>query len=407
MMAKINQHIESMFSKGILVFARLFFPFIWLSLKNSLKKIPQSSKIVFCTLDDEFLFRDDDGHGRYAFWLLNIFSQIGYSVYFYRSVNLIGFKRLGYCGRYIYSLKNLKIIDKVPENTSDMIYVFDEPRDELLKKSWKKLVYANIVRPAHFKFGEAIEIPFSMHPMQYHAGQIAKIPELRRSERKIRIFFGGNTTKEAYQSKSVPQYGQLNRYEATEAISQSVKETKVVTSLDVFNSLIQKDGAFLNEFILLRAERSGQLKTEDWLSTIAKSQFFMCFSGTTRPMCHNAIEAMAVGTIPIISYQDWFFPSLEHMKNAIVYSGKEDLIVKIRQVLEMPHEQVREMSKRVAEYYDQYLAPVYFQERFEKNNEKICTLMLFPRVILSEKQEASVKFIKDNMNRYLAGVSSN
>ena len=65
------------------------------------------------------------------------------------------------------------------------------------------------------------------------------------------------------------------------------------------------------------------------------------------------------------------------------------------------------MSKRVAEYYDKYLAPVYFQERFEKNNEKICTLILFPRVILSEKQEASVKFIKNGMDRYLAGVSSN
>jgi glycosyltransferase involved in cell wall biosynthesis len=405
MMTKINQHIERMFSKGALVFARLFFPYIFLSLLNSSKSLPQSSKSVFCTLDDEFLFRDDDGHGRYAFWLLYIFSQMGYSVYFYRPVNFIGFKRLGYCGRYIYSLKNLKIIDKVPENTSDMIYMFDEPRDELINKSWKKLVYVNIVRPAHFKFGEVIEIPFSMHPMQYHTRQTDKIQDLRKTERKLRIFFGGNTTKEAYQSKSVPQYGQLNRYEATESISNSIAQTQVITSLNDFHDAIKRADGFLNKFILLRAEQSGQLKTEEWLATIAKSQFFMCFSGTTRPICHNAVEAMAVGTIPIISYQDWFFPALEHMNNAIVYSGKEDLISKIRQVLEMPHEQVREMSKRVAEYYDKYLAPVYFQERFEKDTAKICTLMLFPRVILSEKQEARVKFIKDGISRYLAGAN--
>ena len=63
------------------------------------------------------------------------------------------------------------------------------------------------------------------------------------------------------------------------------------------------------------------------------------------------------------------------------------------------------MSKRVVEYYDKYLAPVYFQERFEKNTAKICTLMLFPRVILSEKQEARVKFIKDGISRYLAGAN--
>ncbi|MBL8014468.1 MAG: hypothetical protein JNN05_11535 [Candidatus Omnitrophica bacterium] len=403
MMAKLKSQIERMFSQGPMIFVRLTIPFLVMSIQNALKTVPDTSKNVFCTLDDEYLFRDDDGHGRYAYWLLYIFNKMGYTIYFYRQVNLVGFKRLGYCGRYIYALKNLKIVDRVPEKTEEMIYVFDEPRDEFLERSWKKLVYVNIVRPADYRFGEVIEMPFSMHPMQYHFNQPEKIYKLRQRPRKLRIFFGGNTTKEAYQSKSVPQYGQLNRHEATEIITQAIPETQVVTSLDDLNTLLNQNG-FVNKFILLKAEKSGQLKTEDWLSTVALSQFFMCFSGTTRPMCHNAIEAMAVGTIPIISYNDWFFPALEHMKNAIVYSGKEDLIVKIRQVLEMPLSKVEEMSKNVTQYYDRYLEPVYLQERFEKNQEKVCTLMLFPKVILSEKQEAKVKFIKEGISRYLESI---
>lgn len=403
MIVKLKQNLERMLSTGPLVFVRLLIPFFALSIKNAIKKVPEISKTVFCTLDDEYLFRDDDGHGRYAFWLLYIFNKMGYTIYFYRSVNLVGFKRLGYCGRYIYDLKNLKIISAVPEKTDDMIYVFDEPREELLKKTWKKLVYVNIVRPSHYRFGEVIEMPFSMHPMQYHARQPEKIPVLRTTPRKLRIFFGGNTTKEAYQSKSVPQYGQLNRHEAMKIISKAIPETRVVTSLNDFKVLLENN-AFLNQFILLRAETSGQLKTEEWLETVAQSQFFMCFSGTTRPMCHNAIEAMSVGTIPIISYNDWFFPALEHMKNAIVYSGKEDLIVKMREVLEMPLHQVEELSKNVTHYYDKYLEPVFLQERFEKNNEKICTLMLFPRAILSEKQEAKVRFIKEGIDRHLDNI---
>lgn len=403
MMGKVKPQIERIFSQGPLVFVRLIIPFLIMSLQNTLKKVPASSKTVFCTLDDEFLFRDDDGHGRYAYWLLYLFNKMGYTIYFYRHVNLVGFKRLGYCGRYIYALKNLKIIDSIPQKTEEMIYVFDQPREEFLKKAWRKLVYVNIVRPSDYRFGEVIEIPFSMHPMQYHTKQPEKIPELRKTPRKLRVFFGGNTTKEAYQSKSVPQYGQLNRHEATEIITQAIPETQVVTSLSDLNTLLNNN-TFLNKFILLKAEKSGQLKTEEWLATVAKSQFFMCFSGTTRPMCHNAIEAMAVGTIPIISYNDWFFPKLEHMKNAIVYSGKEDLMIKMRQVLEMPPNRVEELSRSVAQYYDTYLEPVYLQERFEHNKEKICTLMLFPKVILTQKEESKVRFIKEGISRHLESI---
>ena len=402
MMAKLNHYIDTMFSRGILVFVRLVFPFIWCSLSNAFKKLPQTSKTILCTLDDDFLYRDDDGNGRYAFLPLNLFSRMGYNILFFHPVNFIGFKRLGYCGRYIYSLKNVKFINRLPDNTADMIYMFDEPREELLKRSWKKLVYINILRPNHFRFGEVIEIPFSMHPMQYYTNQIAKIPDLRTTVRKIRIFFGGNTNKQAYQGKSVPQYGQLNRHEATELIINSIKETETITDLQTFNALVENDKSFVNKFILLKADESGQLKTEDWLATIAKSQFFMCFSGTTRPVCHNAVEAMSVGTIPIISYQDWFFPALEHMKNAIVYSGKEDLIQKIRQVMEMPEAQVQEISKKVMDYYDQFLTHVNVQKRFENNNEKICTVMLFPRVVLSQKEESRLMFIKEGISRHLA-----
>lgn len=395
------QKIDRLFSTGILVFVRLLFPYLWLSLSNALKRLPESGKFIFCTLDDEFLYRDDDGNGRYAFLPLNVLSQMGYSIYFYHPVNLIGFKRLGYCGRYIFGLKNVKFIGKIPEDTSNMIYMFDEPREELLSRSWKKLVYINILRPAHFSFGEIIEMPFSMHPMQYHTGQLLKLPELRQTERKLRIFFGGNTAKQAYQGKSVPQYGQLNRHEATELLIASVKETEIMTDLQTFNAVVNKDRSLLNKFILLRADESGQLKTEDWLATIAKSQFFMCFSGTNRPMCHNAVEAMSVGTIPIISYQDWFYPALEHMKNAIVYSGKEDLVSKVKQVLAMSEEQVRHMSKNVMDYYDEFLTPADFQKRFENNKDRICTLMLFPRIILSEKEEARLSYIKEGISRHL------
>ena len=42
------------------------------------------------------------------------------------------------------------------------------------------------------------------------------------------------------------------------------------------------------------------------------------------PMCHNIIESMAVGVIPITNYPEWFDPDLEHMKNCIVFDDQKD-----------------------------------------------------------------------------------
>lgn len=50
-----------------------------------------------------------------------------------------------------------------------------------------------------------------------------------------------------------------------------------------------------------------RIPAQKWLDVVAKSDFFLCAPGVQIPLCHNAIESMAVGTIPITNYPDWFF----------------------------------------------------------------------------------------------------
>ena len=95
-------------------------------------------------------------------------------------------------------------------------------------------------------------------------------------------------------------------------------------------------------------------------------------------MCHNAIEAMAVGSVPVTGYADWFDPPLEHGKNAVVFSGTEDLKEKVKSVLEMPEEKIAEMRRNAAEYYDRHLSAKSFIRRFEAMPEAPGTLILFP-----------------------------
>ena len=74
---------------------------------------------------------------------------------------------------------------------------------------------------------------------------------------------------------------------------------------------------------------------EDWLPDLSKTDFFICPPGFCMPMCHNVIEAMAVGAIPVINYPEWFNPTLRHMENCIVFDDRNDLVMKIEEILDM------------------------------------------------------------------------
>jgi len=103
-------------------------------------------------------------------------------------------------------------------------------------------------------------------------------------------------------------------------------------------------------------------------------------------MCHNVVESLAVGTIPIIGYPDWFFPPLEHRKNAIIYSGKEDLMQKVHEVFEMSSDDIADMRKNVIDFYEKYMTAEYFMRRFEASSGKVDTIMLHPRMVCDQKK---------------------
>ena len=111
-------------------------------------------------------------------------------------------------------------------------------------------------------------------------------------------------------------------------------------------------------------------------------------------MCHNAIEAMAVGSIPIVAYADWFDPCLEHGKNAIIYSGKEDLVNKIKIVQRMTYDQIQHLRKGCLEYYDKYLAKGCLARKYEQQAQYISTLMLFTNFISDPKENAEAEEFK-------------
>lgn len=364
----------------------LFTAYLKVSLQQILKKLPENNKTILFTLEDDRLFRDGDGSGRYAYMTLNIFSNGGYNVYLYKKMSFTKYWQLGKYGRLIYSVHNLKIIDTLPQNTENMIYAFDTYVKEAVMQKWVKKVYVNILKPAEYVMGKMVWISYYLHPLLYKYKQNEIVHMFRDNKRKIKIFFGGNLAEKYYSNKNLKTYfNQLTRIEGIRAVSELEGSVELYNDRNIFDTRL-KSKNYINKCLILQTDHTFPIKPVNWLDYVSSADFFLCLSGTDLPMCHNAIESMAVGTIPIIGYPDWFFPPLEHRKNAILYSGKEDLNEKVKEVLAMSQEEIGGMRQNVIAYHQANLTDNSFIDRFEQDKGNINTIMLHPRINCTPKE---------------------
>jgi len=268
--------------------------------------------------------------------------------------------------RLIYTLKNLRIVNELPRNTEDMILCFDEEDPSVLSKKWKKKIFINqdisLNRSGHEK---ALIIPYPMHPVIYKLKRHEKLAKFRDNKRMLRIFFSGMYGPDYQHSMLPDQFNKISRPRAVEAIIDSGIASVIKSRHDIDESL---KGEYKNMFIFINTEKT-VIFQEHWLDTISRSDFFLALPGDVRPMSHNIIEAMAVGTIPITNYPEWFHPRLRHMENCIVFNSEEDLIQKIKSVLEMDPEKIKKMRQEVIKCYEKHMSPSSFVKLIESSDE--------------------------------------
>ena len=354
--------------------------YIAITLRQTFKRLPENDKEIIFTLDDIRLFIDSDGMGRHAYLLLRAFNEAGYNVYLFKKVGFWAYTRLGKYGRYLYSLTNVKVVPSLPQESERMIYAFDTVYPEVVQKSWKKRTFVNILKSPECTLGEIVPIPFSMHPIWYRSQGYLKTPSLRSTQRTMRMMFGGNTATEYYSNPHFLKYRQITRAEGLKA-AYTFKQITAIAGKEKIDALFNNT-EYLNEGRILSTNDKSVGVEDRWLEFVAKSDFFLCFSGTDLPMCHNAIESMAVGTIPIISYSHWFTPPLEHMKNAVIYTDAEDLKRKLSDVFAMSQDDIKRLRAGVIEYYDTQLGGTNFVRRYEQQKDLENTMMLYPLYVL-------------------------
>lgn len=202
-------------------------------------------------------------------------------------------------------------------------------------------------------------MPYPMHPHTLSRLAAVDMTALRGTPDRCGIFFAGRLKANYTHVRN--HFGVMNRLEMIESLRANFAP-QVTDRIDI--------ASHKNSIVLVDAKTQG-LSSEDWLPTLASFNFFVCCPGVCQPMCHNAVEAMSVGTIPLIEYADRFSPALVDGVNAICFSGPQGLIDAVKRIQRLSAVDIDRLRRGVVAYYETHLRGDRFLAKLRDTSERV------------------------------------
>lgn len=203
--------------------------------------------------------------------------------------------------------------------------------------------------------------PYTMHPGFYRFGHIKDIQALRSRERRINMFFIGGVNIENYEKGHIRAiFDTIPRWSVVQHLLHQCKHVYVPKDLDDLDNKIK----FCDSSVILCITSNFMIPQARLPEYYGISNFHLALPGVVMPMCHNVIESMSVGCIPILQYHALFHPALEDGKNCLVYRSFEELEDVIEKCTGMSQQDIQKLREGVLRYYDCYLSLEGFRRNF-------------------------------------------
>lgn len=190
-------------------------------------------------------------------------------------------------------------------------------------------------------------LPFPLFPDAYEG----ESPTLFRGAiRDKGILFAGSTQPN-YDRESVQEiYHCLPRQKTLHLIQKKLSGENIcnVTDVTEIHSITKNQLCVLENHLV-------KIPEKDWMPILSSFNFFLCLPGTRYPMCHNAVESLAIGTIPILEYPKHFYPPLEDGLNCLVFHGEDSLLEILQKAVTLKESDISKIRQAAMEYYDEYL----------------------------------------------------
>lgn len=357
----IKKRIEQMnrLVKDVLAFKEI---------KNN--KPEDTPKAVLVSIKDHTVYH------RFFYLLLKFYKLAGYNVYY--PMDFATFRNIRNKERYLGMIvreDDFLIVNKKykPEN-------YIEIKDEMFSPDYFC---------TYFEHGNDTEgvfhIPMSFHPLMYHYGFWNDKVDTEGT-RINSVFCYGNFDSQAYLEikrtdfSVIPRTELLSHFKEKPGFLSLSGETEILKRMEE-GSLDKKYAFAIKEYFQIPMERVREI--------LSHFNFYLCCPGVVMPLCHNVIEAMSVGTIPLIQkeYAEVMYPNLTDKVNAIIFNDQEDLDSILDSLFEIPESEISVMRKNVLEYFQDYLTPESMIEHLNesiKNKEKVYL----------QAEHRSVKFVR-------------
>lgn len=197
-------------------------------------------------------------------------------------------------------------------------------------------------------------IPYTLHPFHYHNEKGD-----RRLPRVSGIVCSGNFSRSIYDTSVISQqFGMINRTDIHDTIS-ALRECRSISGPEYMSSF--HNGIHRSSLVLMEWRR-GAIPHEDWLACLSSFRFHLCAPGMTMPLCHNILEAMSVGTVPITNYPHWLNPSLQDGVHCLCYSTRAELVSAVRRAIAMDDEEYQTLQESVTAYFRAHYESFDFPE---------------------------------------------
>jgi hypothetical protein len=220
---------------------------------------------------------------------------------------------------------------------------------------------------------DPLYVPFPDRSIGWLSHEIKKN---RNQRKKIRVLFSGAYL--GYRGNGIQLHlGKMEREEII-GVFRNFPRTRVIESkIDLDALLSDKPGD--DPYCCFVDTEKFRIPQEQWFSVLGQAQVFLCPPGIIHPFCHNAVEAMAVGTIPLINYHEWFHPKLSPEVNCLTFSNAAELMARLEWLMEADDRSLAAISSRAQAYYDEHLDPDSFVRDVK---ERLGTPSQAPRIDL-------------------------
>lgn len=204
-------------------------------------------------------------------------------------------------------------------------------------------------------------VPMPMVDSQYIVGAHRRSWADTETVRRRAAFFFGNMDREAYQRPEPREvFGCFTRTELFDLLrAEHGDRVSEPTDLDGIDDQLDHD------IVLLGRHKRYILPTE-LMGVLARFDFFLAPSGVVMPLCHNLVEAMFAGCIPILQHGHLMDPPLRNGIECLGFGDASQLTIALGRMRSMSNEDVLAMRKAVIRYCQEHLTPAAVIARLER-----------------------------------------